>query len=104
MKKNSIILILTFLIFTLNSSGISAELIMAGGKTWDVKITQRIKTDQKDWKGGVIHPLKLSLEVQSAMKNGDWLIFDGGNTHFWAEIAVNIDNFDHYLLAKIKRN
>ena len=48
MKKNSIILILTFLIFTLNSSGISAELIMAGGKTWDVKIIQRIKTDQKD--------------------------------------------------------
>ena len=48
------------------------------------------KTDQKDWKGGVIHPLQLSLEVQSAMKNGDWLIFDGGNTHFWAEIAVNV--------------
>ena len=48
MKKNSIILILTFLIFTLNSHGISAELIMAGGKTWDVKIIQRIKTDQKD--------------------------------------------------------
>ena len=48
MKKNSIILILTFLIFMLNSHGISAELIMAGGKTWDVKIIQRIKTDQKD--------------------------------------------------------
>ena len=48
MKKNSIILILTILIFTLNSYGISAELIMAGGKTWDVEIIQRIKTDQKD--------------------------------------------------------
>ncbi len=24
------------------------------------------------------------------MKDGDWLVFDGGNTHFWNEIATNI--------------
>ena len=24
------------------------------------------------------------------MNNGDWLVFDGGNTHFWNEIATNI--------------
>jgi acetolactate synthase-1/2/3 large subunit len=48
------------------------------------------ETSQKHWSGGVIHPLKLSLEVQDSMKNGDWLVFDGGNTHFWSEIAVNI--------------
>ena len=48
------------------------------------------ETSQKHWSGGVIHPLTLSLEVQDSMKNGDWLVFDGGNTHFWSEIAVNI--------------
>ena len=47
-------------------------------------------TSHADWSGGVIHPLTLSLEVQNVMKDGDWLVFDGGNTHFWSEIAVNI--------------
>ena len=37
-----------------------------------------------------IHPLQLSLDVQSVLGNEDWLIFDGGNTHFWSEIAVNM--------------
>ena len=37
-----------------------------------------------------IHPLQLSLDVQEAMSENDWLIIDGGNTHFWSEIAINI--------------
>ena len=37
-----------------------------------------------------IHPLQLALEVQNALSAGDWLVIDGGNTHFWSEIAVNI--------------
>ena len=37
-----------------------------------------------------MHPLQLALDVQSMMKDGDWLVFDGGNTHFWNEIATNI--------------
>lgn len=37
-----------------------------------------------------IHPLQLSLDVQSVLGDDDWLIFDGGNTHFWSEIAVNM--------------
>ncbi len=49
-----------------------------------------LETSKKQWTGGIIHPLQLSLDVQSAMKDGDWLVFDGGNTHFWSEIAVNI--------------
>ena len=40
--------------------------------------------------GGKIHPLQLSLDVQAEMGPRDWLIFDGGNTHFWSEIAVNL--------------
>ena len=40
--------------------------------------------------GRSIHPLQLSLDVQDVMEDGDWLVFDGGNTHFWSEIAVNL--------------
>ena len=41
-------------------------------------------------KGGKIHPLQLALDVQEAMGEKDWLVIDGGNTHFWSEIAINI--------------
>ncbi len=41
-------------------------------------------------KPGKMHPLQLSLDVQAQMGDEDWLIFDGGNTHFWSEIAVNM--------------
>ena len=37
-----------------------------------------------------MHPLRLALEVQSLMNQNDWLVIDGGNTHFWSEIAVNM--------------
>ena len=37
-----------------------------------------------------MHPLQLSLDVQTQIGEKDWLVFDGGNTHFWSEIAVNM--------------
>lgn len=37
-----------------------------------------------------LHPLQLALDVQSAMGLEDWLVIDGGNTHFWSEIAINM--------------
>lgn len=40
--------------------------------------------------GRLMHPLQLALDIQAGMKDGDWLVFDGGNTHFWNEIATNI--------------
>ena len=43
--------------------------------------------------GGKIHPLQLSLDVQEVMGDEDWLVIDGGNTHFWSEIAINIAGF-----------
>ena len=38
----------------------------------------------------MMHPLRLALEVQSVMNQNDWLVIDGGNTHFWSEIAINM--------------
>lgn len=40
--------------------------------------------------GRPMHPLQLSLDVQEELGENDWLVYDGGNTHFWAEIATNI--------------
>ncbi len=51
---------------------------------WSTYLELEEKKDEK------IHPLQLSVDVQSAMRKGDWLVFDGGNTHFWSEIGVSI--------------
>jgi acetolactate synthase-1/2/3 large subunit len=51
--------------------------------------------------GDKIHPLQLALDVQTVMGEKDWLIFDGGNTHFWAEIAVNVAGWKGQKLAGI---
>jgi len=53
-------------------------------KEWSEQIAKETVEDQR------IHPLQLSLDVQAEMGENDWLVFDGGNTHFWSEIAVNI--------------
>ena len=49
----------------------------------------------------MMHPLRLALEVQSVMNQNDWLVIDGGNTHFWSEIAVNIAGAQGKQLAGI---
>ena len=48
-----------------------------------------------------IHPLQLAIDVQKAMGDDDWLVIDGGNTHFWSEIAVNIAGWHGQKLANI---
>ena len=53
-------------------------------KEWSDHIDAETQRDNR------IHPLQLSLDVQKEMNEEDWLVFDGGNTHFWSEIAVNI--------------
>ncbi len=50
---------------------------------------------------GKLHPLQLALDVQEAMNDGDWLVIDGGNTHFWSEIAVNIAGWQGRKLGNI---
>ena len=57
---------------------------------WVEQTLADLQRDDKTDGGGKIHPLQLALDVQAAMTADDWLVFDGGNTHFWSEIAVNI--------------
>ncbi len=51
--------------------------------------------------GGKPHPLQVALDVQSAMGDDDWLVIDGGNTHFWSEIAINIAGYQGQKLGNI---
>ena len=59
---------------------------------WVDKSLNDLKLEAEEAKknGGKIHPLQLALDVQDSMGEKDWLIIDGGNTHFWSEIAINI--------------
>ena len=50
----------------------------------------KIEADKAKKNNGKIHPLQLALDVQDAMDEKDWLVIDGGNTHFWSEIAINL--------------
>ena len=61
-------------------------------KDWVDKSLNELKIEAEKAKknGGKIHPLQLALDVQDVMDEKDWLIIDGGNTHFWSEIAINL--------------
>ena len=59
-------------------------------RTWREDWAEQMLADIPALDGDRIHPLALALDVQAAMRDDDWLVIDGGNTHFWSEIAVNI--------------
>ena len=59
------------------------------------------ETASSEWGGDQIHPLELALDVNAAMGEQDWLVFDGGNTHFWSEIAVNVAGWQGQKLAGV---
>ena len=60
--------------------------------SWVEKYLNDLKVEAETTKknGGKIHPLQLALDVQSVMDEKDWLVIDGGNTHSWSEIAINL--------------
>ena len=66
---------------------------------WKTHIAEETAKDLLD--GRLMHPLQLGLDVQAGMGEEDWLVFDGGNTHFWNEIAVNIAGWDGQKLGGI---
>ena len=90
----------------LSDPGAFLRALAAVGKTWDgwleLQRSRRAnwveewsdhiaaETANDEAEGRQMHPLQLALDVQAGMKDGDWLVFDGGNTHFWNEIATNI--------------
>ena len=61
-------------------------------KNWIDKTLSDLNKETEETKknGGKIHPLQLALDVQEVLTENDWLVIDGGNTHFWSEIAINI--------------
>ncbi len=63
---------------------------LENNRRWRAEWVERMLGEIPELDGDRIHPLELALDVQAAMRDGDWLVIDGGNTHFWSEIAVNI--------------
>ncbi len=68
------------------------------GEWVDQMTAELIQSDQDDTR---IHPLQLALDVQQPLAADDWLVIDGGNTHFWSEIAVNMAGWGGQRLAGI---
>jgi acetolactate synthase-1/2/3 large subunit len=83
--------------WNLGSAWFDAQRVRRG--EW-VEETLAAMHKENEGKSGV-HPLKLALAVQSAMGSEDWLVIDGGNTHFWSEIAINIAGWGGQQLAGI---
>jgi len=55
-------------------------------KEWAEQMDQMLAADDE----GPLHPLRVSREVLKSLNEDDYLIIDGGDTHFWGEIAVNM--------------
>ena len=85
------------------------EAMKSIGRTWknwfEIQIDRRKKWVE-DWEKHLfeeaskdaklkrkMHPLQLGVDIISEMNDDDWLVFDGGNTHFWNEIAVNMSGW-----------
>ena len=68
------------------------------GEWVDQMTAELTQSDQDDAR---IHPLQLALDVQQPLGADDWLVIDGGNTHFWSEIAVNMAGWGGQRLAGI---
>ena len=71
---------------------------MLRGEWVDQMTAELVQSDQDDAR---IHPLQLALDVQQPLGADDWLVIDGGNTHFWSEIAINMAGWGGQRLAGI---
>jgi acetolactate synthase-1/2/3 large subunit len=70
-------------------------------REWRAQWVKRMVDEIPLLDDGRIHPLQLALDVQAAMSDDDWLVIDGGNTHFWSEISVNIAGWHGLKLGNI---
>ena len=55
-------------------------------RDWAVGMDKMLEADGD----GPLHPLRISRELLKSLNEDDYLVIDGGDTHFWAEIAVNM--------------
>ena len=54
-------------------------------RQWRAQWVEKMLADIPRLDNDRVHPLNLALDVQQAMSDDDWLVIDGGNTHFWSE-------------------
>ncbi|MGH7659301.1 MAG: thiamine pyrophosphate-binding protein [Vulcanimicrobiaceae bacterium] len=61
---------------------------VARRETWIATTLQTVSAQEKKLPTGKIHPLRLSLVLADLLTPRDCLVIDGGDTHYWAEIAL----------------
>ena len=55
---------------------------------WIAQMREKLGSDESALGRDTVHQLRLSMSVLEVLRAGDWLVIDGGDTHFWAEIAM----------------
>ena len=60
----------------------------ASRDAWIEQTRHKLRSDESHFGGGALHPLRLSTTLLEVLGDRDWLVIDGGDTHFWAEIAL----------------
>ena len=48
-----------------------------------------------------MHPLFVSMALLDTLSASDYLVIDGGDTHYWAEIALNIAAYEGKTLGGV---
>jgi len=57
-------------------------------------VAQLRRLTESESSSAPMHPLVVALTVLEALGKDDYLVIDGGDTHYWAEMALNIAEFE----------
>src|SRR5581483_8295241 len=57
-------------------------------------VAQLRRLTESESSSAPMHPLVVALTVLEALGRDDYLVIDGGDTHYWAEMALNIAEFE----------
>lgn len=61
---------------------------VARRERWVRETMDKLGTQERDLAPTALHPLRLSLELLPSLSAEDCLVVDGGDTHYWMEIAL----------------
>jgi len=61
---------------------------VARRERWVTETMERLSAQEQELGASALHPLRLSLELLPALAAEDCLVVDGGDTHYWMEIAL----------------
>lgn len=90
-----------------------ANALAVDGWTADREWLSAIQAQRKEWIAGLkallaeesrsrpVHPLAVSTALIDSLGRNDYLVIDGGDTHYWAEMALNMAEFEGRRVAGV---